>query len=278
MAIRIITAIVALCVLLPLLIFSETVVFPIAGIIFCAIAVFEMLRCCGLHRRPAVCIPMIASSAFVFLPFVVRDRTKLAAIGVAVLIVLSLYLFTCMVFSRGKISLQEVGIPFLTCFYVIAAFTGLILLRYCSADGKYIYLISFFGAWVTDTFAYFAGRLFGKHKLIPEISPKKTVEGSIGGTVFCVLFMVLYGWIVAKISGGAAQANYLMLALSGLVVAFVSQIGDLAMSAVKRINAIKDYGKLFPGHGGVLDRFDSVLAVALVLTVLSSVGNLFTMA
>lgn len=278
MAIRIITAIVALCALLPLLIFSDTAIFPIAGVIFCAMAVFEMLRCCRLHRRLAISIPMIAASAFVFFPFVFRDRTALSGIGMAAIIVMVLYLFTCMVFSRGKISLQEVGIPFISCFYVIAAFTGLILLRYCSADGKYLYLISFFGAWVTDTFAYFAGRLFGKHKLIPEISPKKTVEGSIGGTVFCVLFMLFYGWLVAKISDGAVQANYLMLAISGLVVSFVSQVGDLSMSAVKRIYGIKDYGKLFPGHGGVLDRFDSVLAVALVLTVLSSLGNLFTMA
>jgi phosphatidate cytidylyltransferase len=151
----------------------------------------------------------------------------------------------------------------------------LTVLRYTGADGKYLYLICFIGAWVTDTFAYFAGRLFGKHKLIPEISPKKTIEGSIGGIVFCVIAMVLYGWIVVQITNGAVRANYWMLAVSGLFVSFVSQIGDLTMSAVKRTYGIKDYGKLFPGHGGVLDRFDSVLAVSIVLCVLSSVGNLF---
>ena len=207
-----------------------------------------------------------------------RDRADFAAVGMAMLVVWALYLFTYLVFMRGKISLQEVGIPFFACFYIIAAFSGIIMLRYSSEDGKYLYLICFIGAWVTDTFAYFAGRLFGKHKLIPEISPKKTVEGSIGGIIFCILAMLLYGFIVNTITDGAVKANYLMLAASGLFISFVSQIGDLAMSAVKRTYGLKDYGKLFPGHGGVLDRFDSVLAVALVLSVLSSLGNLFVMA
>ena len=90
--------------------------------------------------------------------------------------------------------------------------------------------------------------------------------------------MVGYGWIVQLVSGGGVTANYLTLAVSGLFIAIVAQVGDLLMSAIKRTYGIKDYGKLFPGHGGVLDRFDSVLAVALVLIVISSVSNLFLVA
>ena len=120
--------------------------------------------------------------------------------------------------------------------------------------------------------------MFGKHKLIPDVSPKKTIEGSIGGTLFCVLAMIGYGWIIQCISGGAVSANYVALGVSGLFIAIVAQVGDLLMSAIKRTYGIKDYGKLFPGHGGVLDRFDSVLAVALVLIVISSVSNLFMVA
>jgi phosphatidate cytidylyltransferase len=88
--------------------------------------------------------------------------------------------------------------------------------------------------------------------------------------------MVGYGWIVQTISRGTVTANYLTLAISGLFIAIVAQVGDLLMSAIKRTFGIKDYGKLFPGHGGVLDRFDSVMAVALVLAVISSITNLFT--
>ncbi|MBQ8214245.1 MAG: CDP-archaeol synthase [Clostridia bacterium] len=132
------------------------------------------------------------------------------------------------------------------------------------------------GAWVTDTFAYFCGMLFGrggKHKLIPDVSPKKTVEGSIGGTVFCILAMVIFGIIINSIAD--LRANYIVLIGAGLLASIVSQIGDLCMSVIKRTYGIKDYGKLFPGHGGVLDRFDSVLAVAIVLAALCSFFNFF---
>ena len=129
---------------------------------------------------------------------------------------------------------------------------------------------------MTDTFAYFCGRLFGKHKLIPDVSPKKTIEGSIGGTLFCVGAMILYGVIVHRIAEGTMEVNFLMLGVSGLLIAVVSQIGDLLMSSIKRVYGIKDYGRLFPGHGGVLDRFDSVLAVSVMLAVISMSTNLFT--
>ena len=278
MVTRIITAIVAICVLVPILIFSDTLVFPIAAVLFTAIAVWEMLRCCNLHKRLGITVVMLLASAYPFYGYFERDRVTFAATGLAVLLLIVLYLFTYLVFRRGKVALQEVGIPFLTCFYIIAAFSSLVMLRYDGEYGKYIYLIAFFGAWITDTFAYFVGRLLGKHKLIVEISPKKTVEGAIGGVVFCILSMLLYGWIISALTDGAIQANYLLLAISGVFISFVSQVGDLAMSAVKRAYGIKDYGRLFPGHGGVLDRFDSVLAVSLVLSLLTSVGELFVIA
>ena len=114
----------------------------------------------------------------------------------------------------------------------------------------------------------------GKHKLIPDVSPKKTVEGAIGGVVFCVLAMVVFGLVVNNIKSGL-RANYLMLIVGGLLASVVSQVGDLCMSVIKRNYGIKDYGKLFPGHGGVLDRFDSVLAVSIVLASFCSFFNFF---
>ena len=118
----------------------------------------------------------------------------------------------------------------------------------------------FIGAWVSDIFAYFTGRFFGKHKLIPEISPKKTVEGAVGAIVCTMLFMVLYGWIVSLCT--ELSVNYLVLLIAGPVLSVVGQIGDLIASLVKRERGVKDYGTLLPGHGGIMDRFDSILTVS----------------
>ena len=118
-------------------------------------------------------------------------------------------------------------------------------------------------AWGSDVFAYFTGRFFGKHKLIPEVSPKKTVEGAIGGIVCAGGLAMLYGLIVSSLT--ELTPNYLVLALCGVILAAFSQIGDLIASLLKREHGIKDYGRIFPGHGGVMDRFDSILAIATVL-------------
>jgi phosphatidate cytidylyltransferase len=143
------------------------------------------------------------------------------------------------------------------------------------AGGKYIYLLIFLGAWVCDTFAYFTGKFLGKHKLIPEISPKKTIEGSIGGIVFTIGAFVLYGFIVNKNFGDEIKLSYILLVVLGLASSIISQVGDLVASAVKRQYDIKDYGKLFPGHGGVLDRFDSVMLVAPITYVIFLIASFF---
>ena len=275
---RIITAIVAIAVFFPVLYFSELWIFPAVMALLCLIACFEMLRCVGALKHYAYSAVLLLSSAAIPLTPYWLGTDKVEHILILSLIVLALYLFAVMTFSRGKITISNVGTAYLTAFYIIVAFTAMSLLRYRVAAGNYVYLICFIGAWVTDTFAYFCGFLFGKHKLIPDVSPKKTIEGSVGGTVFCILAMLGYGWIVQTISGGTVSANYLVLGISGLFISVVSQVGDLLMSAIKRTFGIKDYGKLFPGHGGVLDRFDSVMAVALVLLVISSLGHLFVVA
>ena len=273
---RIITAIVAVAILLPVIYFSDTFVFPFFAFLCTLIAVIEMLKCCGLLRKWGLSVPFIALSVTPILCWLWRETQALLPAAMVTLLVLALYLFALVVFSHGKILLQDVCIAFLTCFYIIAAFTCIVYLRYLENVGQYVYLICFIGAWITDIFAYFAGRLFGKHKLIPEVSPKKTMEGSIGGIVFCILSMLLFGFIINRIAKDTLSANYLVLAISGLFVSVVSQIGDLTMSAVKRHYGIKDFGKIFPGHGGMLDRFDSVMAVAVVLTAITSVTDLFT--
>ncbi len=274
---RIITAIVAICILLPVLIFSNTVLLPIAMALCSLIAVYEMISCIGIKKFGAVALPLyIVALAFPFLIHYTASLELIRQVTLVLLLVLALYDFAVLTFSHGKYKLSDVATCFMTVFYILAGFNAIMILRDYEYGGQYVYLAVFICAWVTDTFAYFCGMLFGrggKHKLIPDVSPKKTVEGSIGGILFCMLAMVIYGAVINHISD--LHANYTVLIIGGLLASIVSQIGDLCMSVIKRTYGIKDYGKLFPGHGGMLDRFDSVIAVAVVLVSFCSFFNFF---
>lgn len=134
--------------------------------------------------------------------------------------------------------------------------------------GKYLLCLIFFSAWISDTCAYFAGRAFGRHKLSPRLSPKKTVEGSIGGIAGSAVSCLIAA-VVLKAFHPTEQ--YLaVFALIGAVGSVISQIGDLAASAIKRTRGIKDYGSIIPGHGGMMDRFDSVIFTAPIVYLLAS--------
>lgn len=292
---RIITAVVALCVFVPICIFSDTIVLEIAMAVLNAAAIYEIWHCITGDDREdkSRCIGsfllylpvVLASAALVFFPrffsgvsspFAEASAFSVNRNAMYVLFMtffcLMLYIFAAVVFSRGKIAITNAAVMLMMSLYVTTAFVSILCLRN-EPNGPALFLLPFIGAWVSDTFAYFTGRLLGKHKLIPEVSPKKTVEGAVGGVVFTAVGFVVFGLIVSQ---GNASPHYILLAVSGAVISVISQIGDLIASVVKRHYGIKDYGKLFPGHGGVLDRFDSVMASAPVLYILISLfPNMF---
>ena len=135
--------------------------------------------------------------------------------------------------------------------------------------GRYMVLVPFIAAVLNDTGGYFAGMFFGRHKLAPVISPKKTIEGVIGGAAASVLGMLIYALVMGL--GFGMQVNYFYAILFGLASAGGSVFGDLCFSVIKRQTGIKDYGTLFPGHGGVLDRFDSIVFVGAAMELLLEV-------
>ncbi len=272
---RILTASVLIPILVLVLIFSHTLLFPIVWALVALIAVFELLRAFGTIRNIAATWPAYPIAAGLpFVAFFVDGSTMKWKIALCALAFLLLWLFGAAVFCRGKLSFSEISASFTGVLYISLAFFAMQLLRFDVPKGKYLYLLIFIGPWVTDTFAYFCGRFFGKHKLIPEISPKKTVEGAIGGTVFGAVAFVVFGIIMQKAYG--LRVNYAMLAVSGLLTAVVSQLGDLIASLIKREHGVKDYSSLFPGHGGVMDRFDSVLATSILLCCIFSLGGALT--
>ena len=184
-----------------------------------------------------------------------------------------MYLFVLVITSHGKLTFNAAMSAYIAVLYIIISLNSIIYVRDHAEHGQYIYLLVFLGAWVTDTFSYFTGYLFGKHKLIEDVSPKKTVEGSIGGIIFCAISFVTFGQIINQYFG--TNANIIFLLVSGVFISVIAQIGDLIMSVVKRQNNIKDYGKFFPGHGGMIDRFDSVLATSAGVAVICLIASLF---
>ncbi len=269
MLVRILSGAVLMAILIPSLFLSATPVFDILITAACVMACYEMLNCLGFKKVWKISLPSFLIAAFI--PLCVRQVIDVG-VGMAelILLVFIVYLFILLsiaVFSHGKYSIQDVSSVFVLIFYIVFGFMAILSVRNISVDdkGKYLYLLIFISAWVTDTGAYFTGVLFGKHKLIPDVSPKKTVEGAIGGLFFCVASFVIFGLIMKHFYG--YTPNYIILCVLGLVLAVVSMCGDLVASLVKRQYNIKDYSKLIPGHGGIMDRFDSLIATASVLSV-----------
>lgn len=270
---RTITAVIGIAILVVACIYSDTIAFPALLGLMALLGVYEMLGCVGMRKSFIVSLCLYVTTAVVTtLTQTIESHSLYIAAYASFVFCIMLILFTASVFSEGKLPIDKICIAFTTCAYIITGFISIIQLR-SMKFGNITYLLVFIAPWVTDTFAYFCGRLFGRHKLIPSVSPKKTIEGSIGGIVFCILGCVAYRLILSNFHDNLPPIW--IFAVLGLVVSIVSQIGDLMFSLIKRRYGIKDYGVLFPGHGGVLDRFDSVIATAPLILIVCEALVLF---
>lgn len=245
------------CMFIPLivlvLLFSGTIALPVFVALVSCIAYFELMRAAGTAKYlPLFGVGVLFCAGFPFIPGGQFAYLFFAVIG---LITLSLIVLLA---DHGHTGFRDVAVSVFAALMVSFCFSSLIYLRALLNGERYLWMV-FIGAWTSDAGAYFIGRALGRHKLAPAISPKKTVEGAFGGILFCVAAFLLYG-LVMRLGGKEDMALYL-LAIAGVVVSLVSQIGDLAASVIKREFEIKDYGRFIPGHGGILDRFDSILFV-----------------
>ncbi|MEF9941330.1 MAG: phosphatidate cytidylyltransferase [Lachnospiraceae bacterium] len=190
---------------------------------------------------------------------------RLGCMQVFPLMVISflILLMAVYVFAFPKYESNQVVVTFFGLFYVAVMLSYIYLTRRLD-QGIFLVWLVFICSWGSDTCAYCVGMLFGKHKMAPKLSPKKSIEGGIGGIVGAALLGALYGIVVNQWATGA-EASIPIYAFVCGVGSGISQIGDLAASAIKRNHEIKDYGTLIPGHGGILDRFDSVIFTAPVI-------------
>lgn len=269
---RIITAVVGLIVLAGVLFTFDTLVFNLVIAAITLIALHEIYSALGFEKQDwpllAVLVPytllIMLSSYSVF-------RAMVMPASFLVVLFYAIYL----VVRNGVISYQKAsGLAMFSgivifCFYSFIRLKEMLPVEEYGYDAIFFILLILCFAWGGDTCAYFAGRAFGKHKLCPVVSPKKTVEGAVGGVLGsmaagCVLTLA-YSLLSAKynvISIQVQPKHYLVLLGMGAVASVLGILGDLFASSVKRQVGIKDYGTIFPGHGGILDRFDSVMFIA----------------
>ena len=274
---RIITAIVGILVLIGVLFTFDTLVFNFVIAAITLIAIHEVFKALGFGRKEwpmyAVFVPytlLIMLSSYQVWRRLVMPASFLMVLFFGIYLVVR---NAQVDFAKASGLVMFSGIV-IFCFYSFIRLKELLPVETYGYDAMFFILLILCFAWGGDTCAYFAGRAFGKHKLCPVVSPKKTVEGAIGGVlgtmVFGVVATVIYS-IAANRMEAFTRTNigvsmYLIIALLACVAAVLGIYGDLFASVVKRQCGIKDYGTIFPGHGGILDRFDSVMFIAPFVT------------
>jgi phosphatidate cytidylyltransferase len=253
---RLLTAAVALPLLLVVLFVLPTWVLAWIVAVFSAIGVYELLYRTGLVRH----VRLVAYSAVAALlvPVFGHYNVGHAWQVLAVLVYVSL-LFMEILLSRGKLKFGKIALCAVAALVLPYAFAAIVRIQ-DGEMGRHLVMLPFVLAFIPDSGAYFVGIKHGKTKLAPSISPNKSLEGAISGVMTGMIGMVAY-MLVLQI-GFKLQINYLFALIYGLVGSAAAIFGDLCFSAIKRQTGIKDYGVILPGHGGILDRFDSMMFVA----------------
>ena len=222
------------------------------------VGMFELYRIFKIHDNILGFVGYVSAIAY-YLNLKLHFANDVALIAMATMIfIMFVYVFTYPKYKANQITTCFFGI-----FYVAVMLSYIYQIRNLT-NGVYIAFLIFLCSWGCDTCAYCAGKLFGKHKMSPKLSPKKSVEGAIGGVLGTVILTVVY-LSIFRSNMKIDVKEIMILAIVSAIAAFVSMVGDLTASAIKRNYEIKDYGKLIPGHGGILDRFDSMIITAPII-------------
>ena len=259
---RIITAAICVPILLVVLLLLPTWVTAWGFGIMCAIGAYELLYRTELVRHPRL---VIYSCVSAFLIPVMGHYNLSGGWTVLAFLAYIALLFGEIMLAHTKVEFEKITICAFGGIVIPYAFSAVVRILDMQM-GQYLVLVPFVLAFLPDSGAYFAGRFFGKHKLAPVISPKKTVEGAIGALITGVVCMVIYMRILDAAFN--VEVKFFFGLLYGLLGSAAAIFGDLCFSVVKRQTGIKDYGTLLPGHGGILDRFDSMIIVAPLTEVL----------
>lgn len=278
---RIISGAVGVAIMIVVFIFHDTLLLPIAVATMIAVMLYELLRAVKMEK----CVPVLFAAelcgismpflynynfsyiSFIYTKWALTEKQHIIIFAVTLLS--AFIIFVTWLKKHKEIRYEQVFFVLAVMVFVPNAMSTMV--RIDRIGGVFMLILALCGAWIADTGAYFTGVAFGKHKLCPEISPKKTIEGFIGGIVTTG---VVYAAAVAVYNKNADPVSLIITFLFGAVCAVIGTVGDLSASMVKRQIGFKDYGKIMPGHGGLMDRFDSVLFVLPTFYALLSLGDL----
>ncbi len=253
---RLISGIVLVIIALVTIILGEDVLLATV-VIISLIGLYELLKVFHLQWKLPGFIGYAATIAYYALL-----RFEYSEYLMVLFIVYLICLMAAYVFTFPKFRADDIMVCFFGLFYVVLMLSYIYQVRMME-DGKYVVWLIFLCSWGCDTCAYLVGVMFGKHKMAPVLSPKKSIEGGIGGVLGAALLGFIYAVIFSdKLSIDNADIIFPVVCAAGGII---SQIGDLTASGIKRNHDIKDYSKLIPGHGGILDRFDSVIITAPII-------------
>ena len=239
-----------------------------ALLLFSLIGLYEYNKAIGAAHKPFAWISYIACVAYYAILFFKPEAVIEQPYGFLFLILFFLVLMIVAVIMYPERRFEDAFLTFCGTVYVAVLFSFLFFVRRRDNGFYYTWFI-FWAAWGSATFAYLCGRAFGKHNLVPKLSTNKTRERAVGGVIGATVLCIVYGLLVRQHLGLDTEKVLLLTVPIGVFGAILGQTGDLFSSAIKRFMDIKDFGHLIPGHGGILDRFDSILlsgtAVAMVL-------------
>ena len=256
---RIVTALIGLPVVILLITLGNKYIVDAVVAIIAVMAMYEYANCIRSEAKFIAWVGYLAAFGIAF-THVVSDMVLSTIITLGVPIVLLLLFFNVIV-TDMKITFKDMAFSFVGILYVVG-FLGFLPILYGvtgKIDGKMLIWFVLIAAWGTDVFAYWVGKNFGKHKF-SKVSPHKTIEGCIGGMLGAVVFSLICAYVMNTYFD--TEIAYLTIAILAAILSMIGQVGDFSASVMKRYFEIKDFSELFPGHGGMLDRIDSVMFIA----------------
>ena len=261
---RVLVSVIGVPIILVVILWAPVWVLAVTLALLSAIAAFELMRCVGVVKSAGQSCDL-SNTAILGALFAVFVQYQYDDLYAALIVAYTLLIFAYAVYRAGEIKFQQIMAALFAMYALPYAFASFLRLHEMGVHRAYLLLPLLF-SFCSDTAAFFAGHAFGKHKLAPRVSPHKTVEGAVGGLLGDIVGGLVFAFFVNAAFG--ERLDYLGIAVLGVGCSVIAQLGDLSFSLIKREFGVKDYGHIFLAHGGVLDRFDSVVFVAPVLAAL----------